>query len=50
MEVSDIDGRIVETRFPEVIDLVQPIMNIRALTHEVATDLRPEPCFFKVSL
>ena len=44
------DGRIVETRFPEVIDLVQPIMNTRALTHEVTTGLRPNPCFLKASL
>ena len=39
VEVSEVGGRIVETRFPEVIDPVQPIMNIRALTHEVAPGL-----------
>ena len=39
-EVSEVDGRIVETRFPEVIDPKQPIMNIRALTHEVAPGLK----------
>ena len=38
--VSEVDGRIVETRFPEVIDPKQPIMNIRALTHEVAPGLK----------
>ena len=40
VQVSEVDGQIVETRFPEVIDPVQPIMNIRALTHEVAPDLK----------
>ena len=39
-EVSEVDGRVVETRFPEVIDPKQPIMNIRALTHEVAPGLK----------
>ena len=39
VEVCEVDGRIVETRFPEIIDPVQPIMNIRALTHEVAPGL-----------
>ena len=40
VEVSEVDGRVVETHFPEVIDPVQPIMNIRALTHEVAPGLK----------
>ena len=38
--VSEVDGRVVETRFPEIIDPKQPIMNIRALTHEVAPGLK----------
>ena len=40
VEVSEVGGAVVETRFPEVIDPVQPIMNIRALTHEVAPGLK----------
>ena len=40
VEVAEVNGRIVETRFPEVIDPKQPIMNIRALTHEVAPGLK----------
>ena len=40
VEVSEVDGRVVETRFPEIIDPKQPIMNIRALTHEVAPGLK----------
>ena len=39
VEVSEVGGEVVGTRFPEVIDPVQPIMNIRALTHEVAPGL-----------
>ena len=40
VRVSDVSGEVVETRFPEVIDPAQPIMNIRALTHEVAPGLK----------
>ena len=40
VEVSAVDGQVVATRFPEVIDPAQPIMNIRALSHEVAPGLR----------
>ena len=40
VEVAEVDGRVVETRFPEIIDPAQPIMNIRALTHEVAPGLK----------
>lgn len=38
--VEHVDGRVVETSFPEVIDPKQPIMDIRALTHEVAPGLK----------
>ena len=40
VEVEHVDGRRVETVFPEVIDPKQPIMDIRALTHEVAPGLK----------
>ena len=40
VQVSEVGGRVVETRFPEIIDPKQPIMNIRALTHEVAPGLK----------
>ena len=40
VRVSEVSGEVVETRFPEVIDPAQPIMNIRALTHEVAPGLK----------
>ena len=32
----DTDGKSVETRFPELIDPVQPMMNVRSLRHEFA--------------
>lgn len=38
--VEHVDGRRVETRFPEVIDPKQPIMEIRALTHTVGPGLQ----------
>ncbi|MCX5480201.1 hypothetical protein OSH08_14405 [Kaistia geumhonensis] len=34
--IEHADGVIEDGRFPDVIDPVQPIMNIRALTHEAA--------------
>ena len=37
--VTEVDGSVVETRFPEVIDPKQPIMNIRSLAHQVAPGL-----------
>ena len=40
VEVAEVDGQVVQTLFPQVIDPVQPIMNIRALTHEVAPILK----------
>ena len=38
--VQHVDGRNVETRFPEAIDPKQPMMDIRALSHEVTAGLR----------
>ncbi len=34
--VEDVDGNITETVFPDLIDPKQPIMDIRALTHQFA--------------
>jgi len=34
--VEHVDGRIVETRFPDLIDPVQPMKDLRALTHAFA--------------
>jgi hypothetical protein len=34
--IEHVDGRIVETSFPEIIDPVQPMMDLRAITHEAA--------------
>jgi hypothetical protein len=34
--VEDVDGRVSETRFPDRIDPVQPMMNLRAITHSFA--------------
>jgi hypothetical protein len=39
VEVLHVDGRTVETTFPELIDPKQPIMDIRALTHQVSPGL-----------
>ncbi len=39
-EVEHVDGRTVETGFPELIDPKQPIMDIRAITLEVCPGLK----------
>ncbi len=39
-EVEHVDGRTVEAGFPELIDPKQPIMDIRAITHEVCPGLK----------
>ena len=38
--VEEVDGRIVETSFPDLIDPVQPMMNLRAITHSFAPGAR----------
>jgi hypothetical protein len=38
--VEQADGRVVQGHFPDLIDPVQPMMNLRALTHEAAPGLR----------
>lgn len=38
--IEHVDGRIVETCFPEIIDPVQPMMDLRALTHVPAPGIR----------
>ncbi len=39
-EVEHVDGRVVTTDFPELIDPKQPILDIRALTHQVCPGLK----------
>ena len=39
-EIEHVDGSRVGGRFPELIDPVQPMMALRALTHEAAPGLR----------
>jgi hypothetical protein len=39
VEVTHVDGRVVEGRFPGTIDPVQPMKDLRALTHEAAPGL-----------
>ena len=38
--IEHVDGRVVDGAFPELIDPVQPMMELRALTHEAAPGLR----------
>jgi hypothetical protein len=35
LEVEHVDGSVEKSRFPELIDPVQPFLHIRSLTHEV---------------
>ncbi len=39
VEVEQVDGCIVQSHFPELINPVQPMMSLRALTHEAAPGL-----------
>ena len=38
--IEHVDGSVVEGRFPELIDPVQPMLDLRALTHEAAPGLK----------
>jgi hypothetical protein len=40
VEIEHTDGRIVQGKFPELIDPVQPMMNLRSLTPEAAPGLK----------
>nr|WP_298688885.1 hypothetical protein [uncultured Dongia sp.] len=40
VEIRHVDGRIVKSSFPSVIDPVQPMMDLRALTHEAAPGIK----------
>jgi hypothetical protein len=40
VEVEHVDGRVESARFPERVDPVQPVLDIRALTHEVMPGLK----------
>ena len=40
VEIEHVDGEVVEGRFPELIDPIQPMKNLRALTHEPVPGLR----------
>ncbi len=40
VDIETVDGEVVQGRFPELIDPVQPMMNLRALTHEPVPGLR----------
>lgn len=40
LTVEHVDGRVVESRFPELVDPMCPFQDIRALTHEVLPGVR----------
>jgi hypothetical protein len=40
VEVEHVDGKVVSGKFPELVDPVQPVLNIRSLTHEVVPGLK----------
>ena len=40
LEIEHVDGKVVKGSFPERVNPVQPVLNIRSLTHEVAPGLK----------
>ncbi|MGD8476812.1 MAG: hypothetical protein PVI98_06680 [Burkholderiales bacterium] len=40
VKLEHVDGKIVESRFPPLINPIQPFLNLRAMTHEVLPDLK----------
>jgi hypothetical protein len=40
LEIEHVDGKRVRDRFPEQVNPIQPVLNIRALTHEVLPGLK----------
>jgi hypothetical protein len=44
VRIEQVDGRIIEGRFPRLIDPVQPMLNLRALTHKPTEGLTVTCC------
>src|SRR5258706_9684211 len=40
VQIEHVDGSLVVGRFPELVDPVQPVLDIRALTHEILPGLK----------
>ena len=40
LEIEHVDGKVVKGKFPELVDPIQPVLNIRSLTHEVVPGLK----------
>jgi hypothetical protein len=40
VEIEHVDGKVERSKFPELINPVQPVLHIRALTHEVVPGLK----------
>lgn len=40
VDIEHVDGRKVQSKFPELVNPVQPVLDIRSLTHEVLPGLR----------
>jgi D-apionolactonase len=39
-QIEHVDGRIVDSKFPALVDPIQPMMDLRALTHSFAPGLK----------
>jgi D-apionolactonase len=40
VEVEHVDGKVEKSKFPELVNPIQPFLNIRALTHEIRPGLK----------
>lgn len=40
VDIEHVDGRKVQSKFPELVNPIQPVLDIRSLTHEVLPGLR----------
>jgi hypothetical protein len=40
LEIEHVDGKVEKGKFPELVNPIQPVLNIRALTHEVTPGLK----------
>ncbi|HYJ17751.1 MAG TPA: hypothetical protein VEW72_01120 [Burkholderiales bacterium] len=40
LEIEHVDGKVVKGKFPELVNPIQPVLNIRSLTHEVMPGLK----------
>ena len=44
VDIEHVDGNKIKSKFPELVNPIQPVLNIRSLTHEIMPGLKATVC------